>query len=464
MTKPRVLVVDDKGTMRALFTKILSDVAEVHTAADGVQALGFLAVSSFDVVVSDIKMPELDGVQLLAEVKRQQPEVEVVLMTGYATIESAVVAMKSGAYDYVTKPFEPEEVVLVVQRAAERRQLKREARDLRAALTGIERLDRLVTRSGSMQRALHLLKRASATDATVLVTGESGTGKELAARAVHNSSTRSSGPFIPINCGALPEQLIESELFGHVRGAFTGATSDKRGLFDDAQGGTLFLDEVGELPLALQVKLNRVLQERAVRRVGSSDERAVDVRIVAATNVDLKAAVADGTFREDLYFRLNIISVKLPPLRERRDDIPMLAATFLERFTTGRMQAARGFASDAMDRLVAYSWPGNVRELQNVVERALAVCDGDVIAVSDLPDDLEAPRVELRRDGISSLTYRSFIDLSLEEASRTYLETLLSAVDGNVTRAAQRAGMQRESMHRLLKRYGVHADKARPNN
>ena len=461
MSKPRVLVVDDKDTILALFRKLLGDSADVHTASDGAQALGYLAASTFDVVVSDIKMPALDGMQLLNEVKREQPDVEVVLMTGYSTVESAVVAMKAGAYDYLTKPFDPDEAAIVVQRAAERRKLRRETRDLRAALEGVERLDRLVTKSHSMLNALRLLKRASNTDATVLVTGESGTGKELAARAVHASSGRSAGPFVAVNCGALPAQLIESELFGHTKGAFTGASSDKRGLFEEAHGGTLFLDELGELPLDLQVKLNRVLQERAVRRVGSADERPIDVRIVAATNVDLKTAIADGLFREDLYFRLNIISVKLPPLRERRDDIPMLAATFLERFSTGRAGAPHSFSGEALARLTAYSWPGNVRELQNVVERAVAVCDGPVINLADLPDDVVAQQGSVRSSAITALSYRAYIDVTVEQASRTYLEALLATADGNVTRAAERAGMQRETMHRLLKRYGIRAERGR---
>ncbi len=461
MTKPRVLVVDDKETILTLFEKLLRETADVYTASDGAKALGYLAASMFDVVVSDVRMPGLDGMTLLTAIKREQPEVEVVLMTAYATVESAVAAMKVGAYDYLTKPFDPDEAALVIQRAAERRRLKRETRDLRAALEGVERLDRIVTKSPAMRRILRLLERASATDATVLVTGESGTGKELAARAVHTSSPRSRGRFVAVNCGALPEHLIESELFGHVKGAFTGATSDKRGLFEEAQGGTLFLDEIGELPLGLQVKLNRALQERAVRRIGSSEERAVDVRVVAATNVALKSAVADGAFREDLYFRLNIINVNLPPLRDRRDDIPMLAATFLERFATARGAAPPGFSAEAMSRLVAYAWPGNVRELQNVVERALAVCDSEVIGVDDLPDDLELHRSDVRSDAIGALTYRAYIDLTIEQASRTYLEVLLAAADGNVTRAAQRAGMQRESMHRLLKRYGVRSERVK---
>ena len=461
MTKPRVLVVDDKETILTLFEKLLGDTADVHSTTDGSKALGYLAACAFDVVVSDMRMPGLDGMTLLATIKREQPEIEVVLMTAYATVESAVAAMKVGAYDYLTKPFDPDEATLVIHRAAERRRLVRETRDLRNALEGVERLDRIVTKSPAMRRVLRLLERASATDATVLVTGESGTGKELAARAVHASSARKTGRFIAVNCGALPEHLIEAEFFGHVKGAFTGAAGDKRGLFEEAHGGTLFLDELGELPLALQVKLNRALQERAVRRIGSSEERAVDVRVVAATNVDLKSAIADGAFREDLYFRLNIINVNLPPLRERRDDIPMLAATFLERFTTARAAAPHGFTAEAMSRLVAYAWPGNVRELQNVVERALAVCDSDVIGVDDLPDDVALQRSGLRSDAIGALPYRAYIDLTIEQASRSYLEALLAAAEGNVTRAAQRAGMQRESMHRLLKRYGVRSERTK---
>jgi len=462
MSKPRVLVADDKDTILGLFGRILSDRFEVATATDGQRALALALNDDFDVVVTDIRMPGADGFRVLRELKRAKPDVEVVLMTAYGSVEKAVEAMKEGAYDYLTKPFDPDEALLTIERAVERKRLREQARDLSAALGHIGRFDRLIGKSDAMQHLFELLKRAAGGDATVLITGESGTGKELAARAVHSESARKAGRFVAVNCGAIPETLIESELFGHVKGAFTGAAGDHRGLFEEASGGTLLLDEVGELPLAMQVKLTRVLQERSVRRIGDSNERRVDVRVIAATNIDLRAAVAAGRFREDLFYRLNVFPVRLPPLRERREDIPVLAAHFLERHRGRYGGSVEGFVPEALSALVRYDWPGNVRELENAVERALAVVDGPRIPVEALPEEIAtAGRPRLASD-LGRLTYREVVDIARDRVSREYLVELMREFEGSVTRAAERAGMERETLHRLLKKYGLRSDEFKP--
>jgi len=380
-------------------------------------------------------------------------------MTAYATVPAAVDAIREGAYDYLAKPFEPDEALLVVDRALERRRLRQQARDLRRALEDIHRIDNLIARSPAMAAVVALVQRAAASDATVLVTGESGTGKEVVARAIHNTGERKAARFVAVNCGAIPENLLESELFGHVKGSFTGATAEHRGLFEEARGGTIFLDEIAELPLAMQVKLNRVLQERKVRRIGATDELAVDTRVIAATNVDLKARVAAGQFREDLYYRINVLHIALPPLRDRREDVPALAAFLLERHGARRETMPEGFTEEALSALVKYPWPGNVRELENTIERALAVTDGPRIELEALPSEVASVLRPRATHGTEMhLSYREVVDLARDRASREYLITLMRELGGNVTEAARRAGMERESMHRLLKRYGVRSE------
>jgi DNA-binding NtrC family response regulator len=463
MRKPRVLVADDKDTILGLFGRILADRFEVVTATDGQRALALALNDDFDVVVSDIRMPGADGFTVLREVKRAKPDVEVVLMTAFGSVQKAVEAMKEGAYDYLAKPFDPDDALLTIERAAERKRLREQARDLSAALGNVGHFDRLVGKSAAMQQLFELLKRAAGTDATVLITGESGTGKELAARAVHAGSARKGARFVAVNCGAIPENLIESELFGHVKGAFTGALGDRRGLFEEADSGTLLLDEVGELPLPMQVKLTRVLQEHSVRRVGESQERKVDARVVAATNVDLKAAVAAGRFREDLFYRLNVFPVRLPPLRERRDDIPVLAAHFLERHRGRYGGGVEGFSPEALSALVRYDWPGNVRELENSIERALAVVDGPRIPLEALPDEVQTQGRPRLASDLGRLSYREVVDIARDRVSREYLIALMREFEGSVTHAAERAGMERETLHRLLKRYGLRSDEFKPS-
>jgi DNA-binding NtrC family response regulator len=460
MSRARVLVCDDKENYTKLFRRILpADRFDVTTAEDGSRALALVAAGEFDVVVTDIRMPGADGLDVLREARARDPEAEVILMTAFATVPDAVAAIRQGAYDYLAKPFEADEALLVVERALERRRLRQQARDLRRALEGIHRIDNLVARSPSMAPVLAMVHRAAAADATVLITGESGTGKEVVARAIHASGDRRTARFVAVNCGAIPENLLESELFGHMKGSFTGAATDHRGLFEEAHGGTIFLDEIADLPLAMQVKLNRVLQERRVRRVGATDERPIDVRVVAATNVDLKARVAAGQFRDDLYYRLNVMPIQLPPLRERREDIPILAAFLLERHGARREERPEGFTTEALAALVQYAWPGNVRELENAIERALAVTDGSRIELEALPDEVAAVlRPRATRGTETHLSYREVVDLARDRASREYLIALMRELGGNVTEAARRAGMERESLHRLLKRYGVRSE------
>jgi DNA-binding NtrC family response regulator len=458
-TPVRVLVVDDKENILRLFAKILADGHDVTTASDGARALSLVATGDFDVVVTDIRMPGAGGFEVLAAVKARSASTEVVMMTGYATVGDAVRAMKLGAYDYLEKPFDPDAAALTVARAAERRRLRDEAASLRRELEGIHSFHNLVGKSERMRDVYRLLEQAAGLDITVLLGGETGTGKELAARAIHYHSSRKERRFVPVNCGALPPDLVESELFGHARGAFTGATTAKRGLFEEADGGTLFLDEIGELPLATQVKLNRVLQEKEVRRVGDSAPSRVDVRVVAATHRDLRAEVAGGRFREDLYYRLNVFPVRLPPLRERAEDVPLLAAHFLEKHARAMRREVSGFDPEALRLLTSWSWPGNVRELENAVERAVAIASGPVLLPRDLPSELSAPGPVLPPGPVlATLPYREVVEQAQDRTSREYLVALLTEFQGNVTRASARAGVERESLHRLLKKHGLRSD------
>ena len=459
-TRQRVLVADDKENMRRLVARILEDTFEVEEAEDGARALALVATRSYDVVVTDIKMPGADGFELLAAVKAREPSTEVILMTGYATVPDAVRAMKLGAFDYLEKPFDPDAALAVVARAAERRRLAEAAR-LAAAPGEEDSFHALVGRSPAMRAVYRLLEKAAAVDATVLIGGETGTGKELAARAIHSLSARRERRFVPVNCGALPAELVESELFGHARGAFTGAAVAKPGLFQEAQGGTLFLDEVGELPLAAQVKLNRVLQEKEVRRVGETQATPVDVRVVAATHRDLREEVRGGRFREDLFYRLNVFTVALPPLRERPEDVPLLAAHFLDKHARALRRTLRGFSPEALALLAAHAWPGNVRELENVVERAVAVAGGEVVEPADLPPELAAgtaPAPPAPAAALAALPYKDAVAGARDRVTREYLVALLTEFGGNVTRAAERAGVERESLHRLLRKHGLRSE------
>ena len=460
MAKAKVLVVDDKENILKLFAKILADDYELSTCGDGARALALIGSEAFDVVVTDIRMPGAGGFEVLQGVKARSSSTEVVMMTGYATVADAVQAMKLGAFEYLEKPFDPDGAATVVARAVEQKRLHDEASLLRREQEGTWSFHNLIGKSARMIEVYRLLEQGAALDITVLLGGETGTGKELAARAIHYHSSRSGRRFVPVNCGALPADLVESELFGHARGAFTGAVGAKTGLFEEADGGTIFLDEVGELPLQTQVKLNRVLQEREIRRVGDNAPVAVDARVIAATHRDLRAEVSAGRFREDLFYRLHVFPVRLPPLRERVEDIPLLSAHFVEKHAHAFRRDVAGLEPDALQVLSSYPWPGNVRELENAIERAVVVAQGKRIVAADLAAELSAGAGAgiVPDAALTALPYRDAVELARDRTSREYLVALMREFKGNVTKAADRAGMERESLHRLLKRHGVRSD------
>jgi len=445
----RLLVVDDDAAMRALLASLFQQKGyPVEEAASADEALERAREAEFDAVLSDIKMPGKTGIEMVGELRRIRPDTPVVLMTAFGSIDSAVEAMRAGAFDYITKPFEPDAVLLTVERALERRALEEENRRLRRAVDRTASLGDLIGKSPAMREIFALIKKVAAGRSSVLITGESGTGKEVVARTLHYHGSRADKPFIPINCTAIPEGLLESELFGHVRGAFTGAHSSKRGLFEKADGGTLFLDEIGDMGPSLQSKLLRVLQDREVRPVGGTQSVKVDVRIVAATNKDLESAIADGSFREDLYYRLNVIPLHIPPLRDRREDVPALVDSFVQKHSDG---PARSVSPLAIERLAALPWKGNARELENVIERALALCDSPELEVEDLPlpgrevgAGDESPDDLLRQAVARRLPLRDLEDL--------YIDRVLDLTGGNKVQAARILGIDRKTLYRRAER------------
>jgi DNA-binding NtrC family response regulator len=445
--KGRVLVVDDERPQRDILQMILeAEGYETSAASNGRQALHAAGAEGFDVVLTDLKMPDMDGIELLDALPRQPGGPCVILMTAHGTIDSAVDAMRKGAFDYLTKPLEKDELLLVVRRALERSHLVRENRMLHEQLRDRFRLDNIVGAHGSMQDVFRVVHKVAASTSTVLIYGESGTGKELVAKAVHHESDRRGKPFYAVNVAALPESILEAELFGYERGAFTGAENRKIGLFEQASGSTLFLDEVGDLKRDLQVKLLRALQEREILRVGGTERVKVDVRIVAATNQDLEKAVREGRFREDLYYRLSVIPIALPPLRERRTDIPLLVEHFIPRYAGTRK---RTVSDEALKILMAYDWPGNVRELESVIERALLLGDHDRILPADLPGAVRA--------GLS--TRRGLLDLDIPDAGidlegveRALIVKAMQKSGGNVSRAARLLGLSRRTLQYRLEK------------
>ena len=455
MAFQNVLVVDDEESMRHLLTVILTDRGyEVRAVSNGEDALRELAAHEYDLVLSDVRMPRMGGLTLLRKALELHPGITFIVMSAYGTHESAIEAMKAGAYDYVSKPFKPDEVVLVLRKAEERLRLSRENRRLRSELSAGFRLENFVGDSPTVQEVLRQVRRVAPTRATVLITGESGTGKELVARAIHDLSPRSAMPFVAVNCGAIPAELIESELFGHVRGAFTDASRDKKGLAAEADGGTLFLDEIGELPLQLQVKLLRFLEDEQVRRVGDTRSEKVDVRVVAATARDLVRATKEGLFREDLFYRLNVVALRLPSLRERSEDVPSLVEHFLVKHQRLRPESPlRGISPGALEMLRSHRWPGNVRELEHVVERAVVLADGPSIEEADLPDDVRAPPVPAAR------TLLPGADLSVKRAFRALEEQLirdaLDRTQGNRTRASELLELSYRALLYKIKEYGI---------
>jgi two-component system response regulator PilR (NtrC family) len=452
-----ILIVDDERSMREFLAIFLRRVGHrVEAAAGGSEGLATLRSREFDVVITDLRMPEVGGLEILAEAKKLHPDTQVVVVTAFATTETAIAAMKAGAYDYLTKPFKVDEVGLVVERALERRVLQHQNVVLRDEIKGRYKLDRLIGKSPAMHRVFEVVRKIASARTSVLLIGESGTGKELAARALHELSGRSEHAFIAVNCGAIPETLLESEFFGHVKGSFTGASADRTGLFEAAHSGTIFLDEIGELPAPMQVKLLRVLQERRVKRVGGVSEKEVDVRVVAATNRDLETEVEKGTFRQDLFYRLNVIQLRLPPLRERREDIPILVDHFVRKLAAEHGRQITGVDPDAMSALMSYSFPGNVRELENLIERAVTLAPGDRISLDTLPNLSPAlasgarlgPAAELPEEGLD-------LEKVVDDFERGILIKALERTRGNRTEAARLLGVTFRSLRYRLSKLGI---------
>ncbi|HEY0708962.1 MAG TPA: sigma-54 dependent transcriptional regulator [Polyangia bacterium] len=449
-TRARILVVDDDPAMgEFLREELVHEGFDVEVAISGRAGIERVKQGGIELIVSDVKMPDLDGLDLLREVREVHPTPYVVTITAFGSIDTAIRAVKLGAYDYITKPFEIEQLVLVIQKALSEQSLRYEVARLREEVARSTRLDNLIGHSRAMQEVFALVRRVAGSQASVLITGESGTGKELIARAIHTGSPRAARPLVAINCAAIPETLLESDLFGYKRGAFTDAKTDKPGLFVEAAGGSLFLDEIGELPLTLQPKLLRVLQEREVRPLGASRAEKVDVRLISATNRDVESRVRDGRFREDLFYRLNVIHIHLPPLRDRTEDILPLADFFLARSAAHAGKEITGFREATKKLLLGYAWPGNVRELENVVERAVALAESAIIGPDDLPPGMRDKRNQDR------LTTALAQGLTLEQLEREYIHKVLAAEGGNKTRAAQRLGLDRKTLYRKLEEYAA---------
>lgn len=443
----KLLIVDDeKIALKNLEHVLKKEGYEVTATQSGANALALLEKQPFDVVLTDLRMEKVDGMQVLKKCRETWPDSEVVMITGFATLESAVDAMKQGAFYYIAKPFRLEEVRKVVAEALEKIHLKRENHELRAQIESYQGKVKIITQDAAMQRLLEMARQVAPTDCNVLITGESGTGKELFARYLHGHSARASGPFLAVNCGAFNEELLSNELFGHEKGAFTGAAGDKKGLVEAASGGTLFLDEITEMSPAMQVKLLRVIQEREVLRLGGTQPLKVDVRFIAATNRDLQGCMKNGSFRQDLFFRLNVVNLHIPPLSQRREDVPLLAYYCLKKFSALMKKDVVEIAPDAMALLKVYDFPGNVRELENIIERGVAISIGSAIEAVHLPDDLRELTIRTFRKKDGKIP-------SLEEQEKDYISWVLQEASGNQTVAANILGIDRVSLWRKLKRY-----------
>src|SRR5581483_1737477 len=443
----RILAIDDDVVACQLLAEILSDEGyAVETASGGREAVEHLERGFYDLIITDLKMPGLDGLEVLRRYKEQSPETLVILVTAFGSMESAIEAMKAGAFNYVSKPFREDEIKIVVRRALEQRRLQRENEQYRQEFARAYGLDQIIGHSRPMTEVYKTVAMITGRNSTVLIQGESGTGKELIARAIHYNGPRAARPFVVVNCAALPEPLLESEMFGHIRGAFTGAIASKKGLFEEAEGGTLFLDEIGEMSLSLQAKLLRALQEREVRRVGANDPIRVDVRIIAATNQPLNLRVKEGRFREDLLYRFRVVTITLPPLRERREDIPLLADYFLKQHAAGIRKEGLSFSAQTIELMSRYDWPGNVRELQHAIEQAVVLTAGRVIVPEDLP-------LSIRSDAAGD-ALPSFPLMTLGELQRRYRIRLLREIP-NRTEVAKILGIDRRTLYRMVRRYGL---------
>ncbi len=456
MPEKRLLIIDDEENMRHMLSKVLSKAGyAIETASNGHEGLKMTTGNDFDFILCDIKMPNMSGMDFLKAARDKISSTTVIMMSAYGTIDTAIEAMKLGAYDYISKPFKTDEVYLTLKKAEERESLRQENRLLKEHIKKIEgnlNFGNLVAKSDAMQKTLRIAAKAAQYKTTVLILGDSGTGKELIARAIHSEGDRSDMPLVPVNCGGIPETLLESELFGYKKGAFTGADKNKKGLFQEAHWGTIFLDEIGELPLALQVKLLRVLQENEVRMIGDSKSTQIDVRVIAATSRNLEEDVKMGAFREDLYYRLNVLSIKIPPLRERAEDIPLLCDHFLERYSRSLKKHITDISPAAMSRLLEYPWPGNVRELENAIERALVLVEGDVLLPEHFPS-------ELGQQVGGDATDLPFDGFSLKAAQKLMEEKLitkaLTETGGNRTQAARLLEISHPSLLTKIKAYNI---------
>ena len=446
--RAKILVADDEAAIRESLGEWLSDVGhDVLTAEDGPQALGIIEKEKPSIVIADLVMPGMDGIELLKKAKEISPGIEVIIITAYGSIPTAITAMKEGAYDYIEKPFCPEKAELLINRLVEHQQLLEENISLHRKLEEQYRFENIIAKSPKMRRVIEIIKVVAMSNATVLITGESGTGKELVARAIHSQSYRKDKPFVAVSCAALPESLLESELFGHEKGAFTGAYAQRRGKFEAADRGTLFLDEIGEMSANIQVHLLRVLEEKELTRVGGNELIKVDVRVISATNKDIKKAVADGQFREDLYYRLNVVTVELPPLRERKEDIPLLAQHFLKKFAVENKKEVVAFSPEAVDLLMKYEWPGNVRELENAIERAVILSKDSYIKAVDLP----------QQEGLVARSTQ--LGKSITEVEKNHILNILNETNGNYSQAARILGISRVSLYNKIKAYRLDVNK-----
>ena len=447
--KPRMLIVDDERiTLKNLTHAMKKEGYEVVGTNSGSNALKHLEEHEFKIVLTDVRMDKVDGMQILKRCRELYPDTEVIMITGYATVQTAINAIKQGAYDYISKPFKLDEVKKVVKEALEKVRLKKENAQLREQLEKFEGKVKLITQDSAMQRLLETSRQIAPTDCNILISGESGTGKEMFARYIHFHSTRGDGPFFAINCGAFTEELLSNELFGHEKGAFTGATDVKKGLIEMASEGTLLLDEITEMPQSMQVKLLRVIQEKEVLRLGATKPVKVDVRFIAATNRDIQDAIKNGNFRQDLYFRLNVVSIHIPPLSERKDDIPILSYYFLKKYAALMKRDINDISQEVLSVLMNYDFPGNVRELENIMERGVALANGDTMEVAHLPEDLKELSIRTFRKKEGKIP-------SLEDQEMRYVQWVLKEAGGNRTVAAQILGIDRVSLWRKLKKYGL---------
>ena len=459
----RILVVDDEMIVCESCKRILEEEGyEVETALSGKEAFDKMKVSPFDIVITDLKMPGIDGMEVLKTFRKEYPDLIIIMITGFSTVETAVEAMKLGAFDYIPKPFTPDEVSIVVKKAIEKKSLMAENIYLRQELQEKYGFHNIVGKSKKMQEIYRVIAKVATTDSTVLIYGQSGTGKELIARAIHFNSPRREKQFVPVDCAVLSENLLESELFGHVRGSFTGAVTTKPGLFEVADGGTVFLDEVGNISLSIQAKLLRVLQEREFTPVGGTKAKKVDIRLIAATNKDLEKMIKEETFREDLYYRLNIVPIYLPALRERPEDIPLLAVHFLKKYAEEMGKAIKGFTPEAMEKLMRYSWQGNVRELENVIERTVVMIDDEMVRVEHLilPGQQEKEILEnqipMTSDELKEIK-KQVREKAVEEIERAFVLNALERHQWNVTKASEEVGMLRPNFQALMRKYNLRA-------